>query len=110
MSLTPADVHAKKAEITAEGGMFEMEPVTIDGHEYRAYKQVTRRSNLAWRLRTIYNDGDSQILYGLGGLNDLVGVVVAAERDETDHHEDDPNAGDRRHSPINPMHLFDPIV
>jgi outer membrane protein assembly factor BamA len=41
--------------------------------EYRAYKKVTRRSTLAWRFRGIYNDGDSEITYGFGGINDLRG-------------------------------------
>ncbi|MDX1732779.1 MAG: class I adenylate-forming enzyme family protein [Halioglobus sp.] len=40
MNLTPADVHAKKAEITAEGGLFEMTEVELDGHAYRAYKHA----------------------------------------------------------------------
>lgn len=35
--LTPADVHAKKQEITAAGGLFEMESVQIDGHHYNSY-------------------------------------------------------------------------
>ena len=37
MPLTPAEVHAKKAEITAPGGLFEMQDVCLDGQEYRAY-------------------------------------------------------------------------
>lgn len=40
MSLTPADVHAKKKEITDEGGLFEMEAVELDGFSYRAYKHA----------------------------------------------------------------------
>jgi long-chain acyl-CoA synthetase len=42
MSLTPADVHAKKREITAPGGMFETETVEIDGHRYAAYKHAPK--------------------------------------------------------------------
>jgi hypothetical protein len=41
--------------------------------DYRGYKKVTRRSTLAWRLRGIYNDGDSEVVYGAGGLNELRG-------------------------------------
>ncbi len=42
MSLTPAAVHAKIKEITSEGGIFEMEQVLVDGHEYRAYKHAPK--------------------------------------------------------------------
>ncbi|MEM9256233.1 MAG: class I adenylate-forming enzyme family protein [Pseudomonadota bacterium] len=38
--LTPAEVHAKKREITAEGGLFERQQVTLDGHDYRAYRHA----------------------------------------------------------------------
>jgi len=41
--------------------------------DYRAYKQLTRRSVLAWRLAFILNDGDAQFTYGMGGLNQLRG-------------------------------------
>ncbi|GAB5450033.1 MAG: class I adenylate-forming enzyme family protein [Halioglobus sp.] len=37
MALTPAEVHAKKEEITAAGGLFEMAEVELDGMHYRAY-------------------------------------------------------------------------
>lgn len=37
MALSPADVHAKKQEISAPGGLFEMAPIEIDGHSYSAY-------------------------------------------------------------------------
>lgn len=37
MALTPKEVHAKKAEITAAGGLFEMEPLAIDGTQYNSY-------------------------------------------------------------------------
>ncbi len=37
MALTPAEVHAKKEEITAAGGLFEMAEVELDGMQYRAY-------------------------------------------------------------------------
>ena len=40
MALTPAEVHSKKEEITAAGGLFEMEPVVLDGHSYQAYKHA----------------------------------------------------------------------
>ncbi|MFT4518592.1 MAG: long-chain acyl-CoA synthetase [Halioglobus sp.] len=42
MSLTPAEVHKKKEEITAEGGLFEMEPVELDGFSYPAYKHAPK--------------------------------------------------------------------
>ncbi len=42
MALTPAAIHSKKAEITGPGGMFELEPVTIDGHSYSAYRHAPK--------------------------------------------------------------------
>ncbi len=41
--------------------------------EFRSYKQLTRRSLLAFRALGIKNTGERQIFYGLGGLNDLRG-------------------------------------
>lgn len=41
--------------------------------DYRAYKQLTRRSTLAWRLFTVYNFGDYEPSYAFGGLNELRG-------------------------------------
>jgi outer membrane protein insertion porin family len=41
--------------------------------DYRGYRQVTRRSTLAWRVAATVNGGDTEILYGLGGLNQLRG-------------------------------------
>jgi len=43
--------------------------------DFRAYKQLTRRSSLAWRVASIYGDGDegSANAYPLGGLNQLRG-------------------------------------
>ena len=66
MALTSADVHRKKAEITAEGGMFEMEPVEIDGHEYRAYKHAPK---------TLI-----EVLDGARGHGDLEFIVYEGER------------------------------
>lgn len=40
MALNPAAVHSKIEEITAAGGLFEMEPVELDGHSYQAYKHA----------------------------------------------------------------------
>lgn len=37
MPLTPPEVHAKKQEITSAGGLFEMQDVRLDGHDFRAY-------------------------------------------------------------------------
>ena len=42
MSLTPTEVHSKKQEITAPGGIFELENITLDGHVYRAYKHAPK--------------------------------------------------------------------
>lgn len=41
--------------------------------DFRAYRQATRRSLLAFRLATIYNDGDRENAYGFGGINQLRG-------------------------------------
>lgn len=41
--------------------------------EFRAYKQLTRRSLLAFRAATIYNTGDRENTYGFGGINQLRG-------------------------------------
>ena len=41
--------------------------------DYRGYKKVTRRSLLAFRIGSIYNNGDRAISYGFGGLNQLRG-------------------------------------
>ncbi len=42
MSLTAAQVQAKKSEITAAGGVFELESVRIDGREFRTYKHAPK--------------------------------------------------------------------
>lgn len=42
MSLTPAQVHEKKAEITSPGGIFELEDIEIEGHSYRQYKHAPK--------------------------------------------------------------------
>ncbi len=41
--------------------------------DFRTYKQVTRRSTLAWRAATRYNAGDRENSYGFGGINQLRG-------------------------------------
>lgn len=41
--------------------------------DFRAYKKLTRRSLLAWRLASRYNAGDRFFTYGFGGLNQLRG-------------------------------------
>jgi Tol biopolymer transport system component len=41
--------------------------------DFRAYKQLTRRSLLAFRAFGIVNRGERQIFYGIGGLNTLRG-------------------------------------
>jgi hypothetical protein len=47
-----------------------IEQYTLD---FRAYKQMTRRSLVAFRALGILNRGGREIFYGLGGLNDLRG-------------------------------------
>ena len=42
MALTPADVQTKIREITAAGGLFEMEAVELDGFSYQAYKHAPK--------------------------------------------------------------------
>jgi hypothetical protein len=42
---------------------------------FRTYKQVTRRSVLAWRLAGFFSTGQQNIYYGFGGLNQLRGYA-----------------------------------
>jgi len=42
MAITPAEIHAKKQEITSEGAFFELEDVTLDGSVYPAYKNAPK--------------------------------------------------------------------
>ncbi len=46
--------------------------------DFRAYKQLTRRSLLAFRALGIVNTGDREIFYGIGGLNTLRGYDFRA--------------------------------
>ncbi len=41
--------------------------------DFRTYKQLTRRSLIAWRLASVYNTGDRVNFYGFGGINQLRG-------------------------------------
>jgi outer membrane protein assembly factor BamA len=41
--------------------------------DFRFYKQVTRRSLLAWRFSGVWNAGEREVTYGFGGLNQLRG-------------------------------------
>ena len=41
--------------------------------DWRSYKQLTRRSLIAWRVFSVYNFGDWEPSYGFGGLNQLRG-------------------------------------
>jgi hypothetical protein len=41
--------------------------------DYRGYRKLTRRSLIAFRVASVYNDGDRGISYGFGGLNQLRG-------------------------------------
>ena len=42
MTVTPADVQAKRAEITAVGAFFEVEDIRLDGYSYKAYKHAPK--------------------------------------------------------------------
>ncbi len=46
--------------------------------DFRAYKQLTRRSLLAFRTLGIVNKGEREIFYGVGGLNTLRGYDFRA--------------------------------
>jgi outer membrane protein assembly factor BamA len=41
--------------------------------DFRAYKQLTRRSLIAWRLSSLYNTGERESFIGFGGINELRG-------------------------------------
>jgi outer membrane protein assembly factor BamA len=41
--------------------------------DFRAYKQLTRRSLLAWRLGGVFNAGDRETYFAFGGINQLRG-------------------------------------
>ena len=42
MAVTPTDVQAKRAEITAAGAFFEVEDISLDGYSYKAYKHAPK--------------------------------------------------------------------
>jgi long-chain acyl-CoA synthetase len=42
MAITPGDVQAKMHEITAAGGMFELDTVELDGFSYRAFRHAPK--------------------------------------------------------------------
>ena len=48
----------------------DLQEVVLD---FRAYKQLTRRSLFAWRLAGVYNLGQAVSYYSLGGVNQLRG-------------------------------------
>ena len=60
MALTPADVHAKKQEITAPGAYFELEDVVLDGNTYRAYKHAP--ATLVDVFQSGRNHGESECM------------------------------------------------
>lgn len=60
-------LHGQRLSGTFEGNLTE---ARLD---FRTYKQLTRRSVLAWRLFSLYNFGDYEPNYGYGGLNQLRG-------------------------------------
>jgi Tol biopolymer transport system component len=41
--------------------------------DFRVYKQMTRRSLIAWRVGSLYSAGELEYTYGYGGLNNLRG-------------------------------------
>jgi hypothetical protein len=41
--------------------------------DFRLYRQLTRRSLIAWRVSGVYNAGDRETFYGFGGINQLRG-------------------------------------
>jgi hypothetical protein len=47
--------------------------ITEHRFDFRAYKQMTRRSLFAFRVSSIYNTGDRENSYGFGGINQLRG-------------------------------------
>ena len=60
MSITPADIQAKKAEITAEGAFFEVEERQMAGQSCRAYKHAP--ANVIEILNNARNHGDIDFL------------------------------------------------
>jgi len=46
--------------------------------DFRAYKQLTRRSVLAFRALGVVSEGDRVVFYGMGGLNNLRGYDFRA--------------------------------
>lgn len=42
MAITPAEIQAKKTELTASGGVFELEDLVLDGRCYSAYKHAPK--------------------------------------------------------------------
>ncbi|MCB1687914.1 MAG: acyl--CoA ligase [Halioglobus sp.] len=60
MTLTPADVHDKKREITGPGGLFELEAVELDGFSYPAYKHAPK--TLVEVLQAARAHGDLEFL------------------------------------------------
>jgi Tol biopolymer transport system component len=61
------DAGALVDESQLEGNLLEYQ------WDFRAYRQLTRRSLLAWRLAGVYNAGARQSFYGFGGINQLRG-------------------------------------
>jgi len=56
MAITPTDVQAKKTELTAPGGVFELEDLVLDGRRYSAYKHAPK--TLIEVLQAGRNHGD----------------------------------------------------
>jgi long-chain acyl-CoA synthetase len=42
MSITAAEIASKRAELTAEGGIFEIEDMVVDGFSYRTFKHAPK--------------------------------------------------------------------
>jgi len=76
-TLATAGLQGKRFTISANYGKQLAGDFDGDWLEYRAdfrtYKQMTRRSLLAWRMATVYNAGEREYTYGFGGLNQLRG-------------------------------------
>lgn len=60
MSLNIADIHAKAAEITAEGAFFEVETRNVDGRDYKVYKHAP--GTLVEVLQSGRNHGDLEFM------------------------------------------------
>lgn len=69
MSLTPEQVHAKKAEITATGGVFETQEISVEGRRYRSYTHAPQTLVDVFDSARVHGDlefivyGDQRLTY-----------------------------------------------